>query len=77
MTMLDATSEPSMEDILASIRKIIAEDPPGLRATPAPAANLGRPSQPADTRARAPEPASLHRLARETFSSRIQPVAAQ
>ena len=43
MTRLDATSEPSMEDILASIRKIIAEDPPGSRATPAPAANLGRP----------------------------------
>lgn len=38
MTRLDATSEPSMEDILASIRKIIAEDPPGSRPalTPSP-----------------------------------------
>ncbi|HPG89544.1 MAG TPA: DUF2497 domain-containing protein [Hyphomicrobium sp.] len=36
MTRLDATSEPSMEDILASIRKIIAEDPPGSRPVPAP-----------------------------------------
>lgn len=34
MTRLDATSEPSMEDILASIRRIIAEDPPGSRVAP-------------------------------------------
>ena len=31
MTRADPTGEPSMEDILASIRKIIAEDPPGSR----------------------------------------------
>lgn len=36
MTRLDVSSEPSMEDILASIRKIIAEDPPGSRPSPAP-----------------------------------------
>ncbi len=34
MTRLDASNEPSMEDILASIRKIIAEDPPGSRPAP-------------------------------------------
>jgi cell pole-organizing protein PopZ len=38
MTRLDASNDPSMEDILASIRKIIAEDPPGSR--PAPPATL-------------------------------------
>ncbi len=34
MTKANASSEPSMEEILASIRKIIAEDPPGSRPTP-------------------------------------------
>jgi cell pole-organizing protein PopZ len=34
MTRLDASNDPSMEDILASIRKIIAEDPPGSRPVP-------------------------------------------
>ncbi len=34
MTRLDHGAEPSMEDILASIRKIIAEEPPGLRPVP-------------------------------------------
>lgn len=34
MTRLDASNEPSMEDILASIRKIIAEEPPGSRPVP-------------------------------------------
>ncbi len=49
MTRLDASSEPSMEDILASIRKIIAEEPPGsrplpplTRAEPASASPFGR-----------------------------------
>jgi cell pole-organizing protein PopZ len=55
MTRLDASSDPSMEDILASIRKIIAEDPPGSRPSPPPprapeppASNLafGRPFMP-------------------------------
>lgn len=45
MTRLEATSEPSMEDILASIRKIIAEDPPGSRAAPAPSRAAGQPLQ--------------------------------
>ena len=34
MTRTDPSGEPSMEDILASIRKIIAEDPPGSRPAP-------------------------------------------
>lgn len=38
MTRLDASSDPSMEDILASIRRIIAEDPPGSRPSPTPRA---------------------------------------
>lgn len=35
MTKLDSRGEPSMEEILASIRRIIAEDPPGSRLQPA------------------------------------------
>ena len=38
MTRLDPVGEPSMEEILASIRRIIAEDPPSMPASePAPA----------------------------------------
>lgn len=51
MTRLDATSEPSMEDILASIRKIIAEDPPGSRPAPAAGAPQAQPVQQTSTRA--------------------------
>ena len=36
MTRADPSGEPSMEDILASIRKIIAEDPPGSKSAPEP-----------------------------------------
>lgn len=63
MTRLDATSEPSMEDILASIRKIIAEDPPGSRPVPTPSASAGALAQPASPQpsSRAPE--------RDRFSS--------
>ena len=32
MSRLEMNAEPSMEEILASIRKIIAEEPPGSRA---------------------------------------------
>lgn len=60
MTRLDPAGEPSMEDILASIRRIIAEDPPGSRpelpsaprtpaaaaASPAPADPIREPVQP-------------------------------
>lgn len=51
MTRLDATSEPSMEDILASIRKIIAEDPPGSRPAPTASAPQAQPVQQTSTRA--------------------------
>ncbi len=44
MTRLEQAGEPSMEDILASIRKIIAEDPPGSRALPEVRAELAAPS---------------------------------
>lgn len=36
MSRLNVSSEPSMEEILASIRKIIAEDPSDARSAPAP-----------------------------------------
>ncbi len=36
MTKVNTSSEPSMEEILASIRKIIAEEPPGSRPSPPP-----------------------------------------
>ncbi len=38
MTKLDPAGEPSMDEILASIRRIIAEEPPGSRAQPEPQA---------------------------------------
>ena len=44
MTQLEQAGEPSMEDILASIRKIIAEDPPGSRALPEVRAEPAAPS---------------------------------
>ena len=44
MTRLEQAGEPSMEDILASIRKIIAEDPPGSRALPEVRAEPAAPS---------------------------------
>jgi cell pole-organizing protein PopZ len=47
MTRLDASNEPSMEDILASIRKIIAEDPPGSRPVPQSAPQPMQRAQPA------------------------------
>lgn len=48
MTRLEASNEPSMEDILASIRKIIAEDPPGSRPVPPqPAARAAPAASPA------------------------------
>ena len=44
MTRLEQAGEPSMEDILASIRKIIAEDPPGSRDLPEVRAEPAAPS---------------------------------
>jgi len=43
MSRLGMNAEPSMEEILASIRKIIAEEPPGSRATPS-ASRAGAPA---------------------------------
>jgi cell pole-organizing protein PopZ len=77
MTRLDATSELSMEDILASIRKIIAEDPPGSRAAaaPVPAPNLGRSlAQPQQTQ----QSAALRATARDPlFPDAREPVTVQ
>lgn len=53
MTRLDPVGEPSMEEILASIRRIIAEDPPGSRPEPE-----AKPAAPAGAAGDAPaEPA--------------------
>lgn len=57
MSRLEPNGEPSMEEILASIRKIIAEEPTGARASPAP----GRAS------AASPAPQKSGFLSREAF----------
>lgn len=59
MSRLDSKAEPSMEDILASIRKIIAEEPPGSRPGPV----AGRTS----AGATGPAGASRGFMARDTF----------
>ncbi len=73
----DPAAEPSMEDILASIRKIIAEDPPGSRPvpepraqTPAPAASraVARDAEPVFQRA-SPEPYLRQSPRQEPFPS--------
>lgn len=46
MTKLDPAGEPSMDEILASIRRIIAEEPPGSRAQPEPPAVARKDSAP-------------------------------
>ncbi|MCB1484340.1 MAG: hypothetical protein KDJ17_05550, partial [Hyphomicrobiaceae bacterium] len=64
MTRLDPTGgEPSMEEILASIRKIIAEDPPGSRPEPG-----SKPNRPVA----APEP---NGSGLSSFGSALQPRA--
>jgi cell pole-organizing protein PopZ len=69
MTRADPIGEPSMEDILASIRKIIAEEPPGSRpvveARPAPAPAVA--TQPFRPFARTPEPEPQAPLAPEPY----------
>lgn len=52
MTRLDPVGEPSMEEILASIRRIIAEDPPGSR--PEPEAKPASPARAAGEASRKP-----------------------
>ena len=56
MTKADPAGEPSMEDILASIRKIIAEEPPGSRPAPEPRAAIAAAPQPFRPFARESEP---------------------
>lgn len=51
MSRLETKGEPSMEEILASIRRIIAEEPPGSRPGPA----YGRPAAQPATAAPAPQ----------------------
>lgn len=62
MTRLDPAGEPSMEEILASIRRIIAEDPPGSRPQDPPAVSGRKASRSANgeqpAAPRQPEPSS-------------------
>ncbi|MGQ0457695.1 MAG: DUF2497 domain-containing protein [Hyphomicrobium sp.] len=73
MTRLDANGEPSMEEILASIRRIIAEEPPGSRAVAAPARpSLQTPSDAAATdRSPFARDGSTMASVRSDFSSRL------
>ncbi|WP_143111389.1 DUF2497 domain-containing protein [Hyphomicrobium facile] len=57
MSRLESTAEPSMEEILASIRKIIAEDSSGLRSPSAPP-RPGAPFSPAMKTSPAPSPSA-------------------
>lgn len=62
-------AEPSMEEILASIRKIIAEEPPGSRAVSS-SARMGALSPATSARAGAPSPAPTPQrgfMSREAF----------
>lgn len=56
MTRLEPAGEPSMEEILASIRRIIAEDPPGSRPAEAVSASLAAAPRDEDS-ARVPQSA--------------------
>ncbi len=69
MSRLEMNAEPSMEEILASIRKIIAEEPPGSRAVPS-SARMGALSPATSARAGAPSPAPTPQrgfMSREAF----------
>jgi cell pole-organizing protein PopZ len=69
MSRLEMNAEPSMEEILASIRKIVAEEPPGSRAVPSPA-RMGALSPATSARADAPSPAPTPQrgfMSREAF----------
>jgi cell pole-organizing protein PopZ len=76
MTQPAKSQEPSMEEILASIRRIIADDdanktaPPPQAAAPAPAARPAPPPPPAPPRVTPPEP-SLD----ETVAADPEPMA--
>ena len=69
MSRLEMNAEPSMEEILASIRKIIAEEPPGSRAGPS-SARMGALSPATSAPAGAPSPAPTPQrgfMSREAF----------
>jgi cell pole-organizing protein PopZ len=69
MSRLEMNAEPSMEEILASIRKIIAEEPPGSRAVSS-SARMGALSPATSARAGAPSPAPTPQrgfMSREAF----------
>ncbi|MFN0217471.1 MAG: DUF2497 domain-containing protein [Hyphomicrobium sp.] len=69
MTRLDASGDPSMEEILASIRRIIAEEPPGSRAV----APQARPApQPAPAAAASTDRAPITRDASAMGSSAVK-----
>ncbi len=78
MSRLESNAEPSMEEILASIRKIIAEDSSGLRSPSSPP----RPGTPFSSSARTstsplPSPAPAPQrgfMSREAFLKSSQPV---
>jgi cell pole-organizing protein PopZ len=84
MSRLESNAEPSMEEILASIRKIIAEEPPGSRpmpsapspgaaATPAPSPQRGFMSREAFMRSSTPAEPEFDEPGLGAESSRLSP----
>jgi cell pole-organizing protein PopZ len=74
MTRLESNAEPSMEEILASIRKIIAEDSSGLRSSSSP--RPGVPFSPSARTSPLPSPAPTPQrgfMSREAFLKSSQP----
>lgn len=69
MSRLESTAEPSMEEILASIRKIIAEDSSGMRS-PSTSPRPGAPFSPAVKTSPAPSPSPSGPTPQRGFMSR-------
>lgn len=69
MSRLESTAEPSMEEILASIRKIIAEDSSGMRS-PSTSPRPGAPFSPAMKTSPAPSPSPSAPTPQRGFMSR-------
>lgn len=77
MTRLETSGEPSMEEILASIRRIIAEEPSGARATPAPASRPQLHQAPVErTQPQREQSAPFPLGAKRDFIPRTEPAAA-
>ncbi len=75
MSRLESNAEPSMEEILASIRKIIAEDSSGLRAPSSPP-RAGAPFSPSNRTSPLPSSAPAPQrgfMSREAFLKSSQP----